>query len=70
MTEFEEIIKTASGQRNWEMMWSLLVRLIKISFIMIIRGSLWNPFISVPHRDIDSNYDIFRRKKYEEILVS
>ena len=62
MTEFEEIIKNASGQRNWEMRRSLLVRLIKISFIMIIIGSLWNPFIPLSNRDTDSNYDIFGEK--------
>ena len=62
MTEFEKIVKTASVQRNWEMRWSRLVGLIKISLIMIIIGSLWNPFIPLPHRDRDSNYDSSRRK--------
>ena len=62
MTEFEKIIKTSSGQRKLEMRWSRLVELVKISFIMIIIGSLWYPFIPLPHRDIDSNYDSSRRK--------
>ena len=62
MTEFEEIVKTASGQLKWEMKWSRLVGLVKISFIIIIIGSLWSPFIPLPHIDRDSNYDSFRRK--------
>ena len=62
MTEFEEIVKTARDQRKWEMRWSRLVGLIKISFIMIIIGSLWYSFILLPHKNLDSNYDSSRRK--------
>jgi len=62
MTEFEKIIKIASGQRKWEMRWSSLVGLTKISIIMLVIGSFCYSFIPIQHRDIDSNYDSSRRK--------
>ena len=62
MTEFEKNLKIASGQRKWEMRWSRLMGLIKISIVILCIGSLWYSFIPIPHRDIDSNYDSSRRK--------
>ena len=62
MTEFEKIVKIASGQRKREMRWSSLVGLTKISIIMLVIGSFCYSFIPIPHRDIDSNYDSSRRK--------
>ena len=62
MTEFEKIVKIASGQRKLEMRWSRLLGLTKISILLLLIGSFWYSFILLPHRDIDSNYDSSRQK--------
>ena len=62
MTEFEKIVKIASGQRKWDMRWSRLLGLTKISILLLVIGSFWYSLLPLPHRDIDSNYDSSRRK--------